>query len=95
MQRGFTEEHVFNSGLYMIQVNGKTVQTYCDFDRHGGGWTLVTKRSTGSGWTTENSVLRNPNDASQNDYSIFKFVDVLKQKDAAEVCHILDARFSL
>ena len=85
MYRGFNEKNIFKSGFYKIQVEGKTVQTYCDFDRHGGGWTLVTKRSSDSGWTKENSVLRNPRDASQTEYSIFKYVDVLKHKDPAEV----------
>eukprot|EP00111_Clytia_hemisphaerica_P010409 TCONS_00030414-protein len=84
MYRGFAEKEPFKSGIFKIQVKGDIVQTYCDFDRHGGGWTLITKVSTTNGWTKENSILRNENDASKGDYSIFKYIDDLKFKDPAE-----------
>uniref|UniRef100_A0A7M6DPA1 Uncharacterized protein n=1 Tax=Clytia hemisphaerica TaxID=252671 RepID=A0A7M6DPA1_9CNID len=84
MHRGFQEKQTFKSGLYKIKVKEEIVQTYCDFDRHGGGWTLVTKVSSSNGWTKENSILRNKDDASKDDFSIFKYIDELKFKDPAE-----------
>ena len=50
MHRGFQEKEVFKSGFYKIRVKGEVVQTYCDFDRHGGGWTLVTKVRQSNLW---------------------------------------------
>lgn len=86
MYRGFDTKQTFNSGYYKIQINDHVVNTYCDFDRYGGGWTLVIKRSSNVGWTKDSSLLRNTEDASQSDYSIFKYVDALKHNDPAEVC---------
>ena len=86
MYRGFDLEETFKSGYYKIQIDEKIVNTYCDFQRHGGGWTLVAKRSSDEGWTKDSSLLRNEEDASKPDYSIFKYVDHLKHNDPAEVC---------
>lgn len=85
--RGFNKNKVYPSGFYEIQPNNEVIETYCEMDRHGGGWTLVTKASTRTGWDIDKSVLRNEKDASKADYSIFKYVDYLKHKDPAEVGH--------
>ena len=86
MLRGYNEKVPFSSGLYKIQPKqGKTVETFCDFDRYAGGWTLVTKASTHSGWTKEKVIEHNSNDASQADYSIFGLIDDMKNVDDGEV----------
>ena len=74
------------SGVYEIEpIPGKIVQTYCDFDRYGGGWTLMTKVKTSSDWTKDKALDFNSNDVKQIDYSIFGLIDNMKQLDAGEV----------
>ena len=87
MYRGFTMQPL-PSGLYEIKIQNKVIQTYCEMDRHGGGWTLVTKASNRNGWNKRNSISRNTKDASEADYSIFEHVDHLKHSNPGEVGYV-------
>ena len=85
MFRGF-ESNGYSSGVYKIEPKpGKIVHTYCDFDRHGGGWTLVTKSSTNNGWNKDNVLSRNIDNPNSADFSIFEVIDDIKQSDIGEV----------
>ena len=85
LTRSLDEVRPYKSGVYKIEFKDKIVQTYCDLERYGGGWTLVTKASTSTDWTKETTLERNINSVDKDDYSIFKFVDELKHMDPAEV----------
>ena len=90
MFRGFNYKHDFPSGVYNIEPRlGKVVETYCDFDRHGGGWTLITKSSTDinneQGWNEDNVLSRNVNNSQSADFSIYEIIDDIKALDAGEV----------
>ena len=86
MARGSSEKVPYPSGIYKIEPKaGKIVQTYCDFDRHAGGWTLVTKSSSASGWTKEKVMEFNSDNVANNDFSIFGLVDHIKHLDDGEV----------
>ena len=90
MQRGFNLPNKLSSGSFKIEPKkGKIVQTVCDNERYGGGWTLVTKKSSSSGWNKDSVLERNPNDVSKNDYSIFDLVEDIKLQDAGEVCLVI------
>lgn len=66
-------------GVYTIQpAEGYRTKTYCDFNRDGGGWTLIVTSHTNT-WTAENVLLRNENSPDlRKDYSILKFADKIK-----------------
>ena len=84
--RGFRDNIKYSNGVFEIEpVKGTIVETYCDFWRHGGGWTLVTKSTSQSGWTKENAGKRNFEDVSKAEFSIFSYIDEMKQLDVAEV----------
>ena len=53
--------------------------------RHGGGWTLVAKSTSQSEWSKENAGKRNSEDANKAEFSIFSWIDEMKQLDVAEV----------
>ena len=84
--RGFRDNIKYSNGMFEIEpVKGTVVETYCDFLRHGGGWTLVAKSASQSGWTKENAGKRNSEDVSKAEFSIFSYIDGMKQLDVAEV----------
>lgn len=66
-------------GVYTIQPKeGVRIKTYCDFNRDGGGWTLIVTSHTNT-WTSENVELRNENAPSlREDFSILKYADLIK-----------------
>ena len=66
-------------------VKRTLVETYCDFSRPGGGWTLVVKCTSQSEWSKENAGERNTKDASKAEFSIFSYIDEMRQLDVAEV----------
>ena len=83
--RGFHYDKLLRSGVYQIQPKrSNVVNTYCDFDRYDGGWTLILKSNRNTQWTKEES-LENAFDPLGNKYSIFGFVDKIKSRDPAEV----------
>lgn len=82
MFRGFAQD-LFTSGMYKIESpTGGLVETYCDFDRHGGGWTLLIKTVGKGGWNAQNVLSRA---YGTKGFSIFGLYDVLKGNDAGEV----------
>ena len=83
--RSFNENVPFKSDVYKIKVKENIIETYCDLDRYGGGWTLMTKSSSQNVWTEEKALEFNSNNASSSEYSIFKYIDDIKQSDPAEV----------
>lgn len=83
--RGFHQKIPYKSGVYKIEINGNVIETYCDLERYGGGWTLVTKSSSRTGWTKDLALERNSNNVSSDDYSIFKYINDIKNIDPAEV----------
>lgn len=85
LSRSFQEKQPYKSGVYKINVGNNIIETYCDLDRYGGGWTLVTKVSSGNGWTKETLLERNSNNVNSNEFSIFKFIDKMKHLDLGEV----------
>ena len=66
-------------------VKRTLVETYCHFSRPGGGWTLVVKSTSQSEWSKENAGERNTEDASKAEFSIFSYIDEMRQLDVAEV----------
>lgn len=85
LSRSLQQREPYKSGVYKIRVDNNVIETYCDLNRYGGGWTLVTKSSSRNGWTKEMLLERNSDNANSNDYSIFKFIDKMKHLDPAEV----------
>ena len=74
------------SGSYEIQSSsGKVINTLCDMESFGGGWTMVLNRVSNKGWTKATTSSRNIDNASESeDYSILscsKGITSLKQKE--------------
>lgn len=90
MYRGYHEEKPFKSGMYRIEPKpGHLVLTYCDFDRHGGGWTLLSKTTNSTAWKDREESLKYGDLPSSEKFSILKYIDDIKQRDAAEVAIFL------
>ena len=84
--RGFRDNIKYSNGVFEIEpVKGTIVETLRDFTRHGGGWILVAKSTSQSEWSKENAVERNSENASKAEFSIFSYIDEMKQLDVAEV----------
>ena len=65
MKRGLKNQIEIKIGIYKIEpTKGKIVETYCDSERHGGGWTLVLKSASNTKWTKENAGDMNSKDKS-------------------------------
>lgn len=63
-------------GIYTIKPGDRETQTFCKFNEHGGGWTLVLTSATDNGWTRDNVKLRNTNSPSlTSDFSILEMAD--------------------
>ena len=80
MNRGFKK-----NGVYKIRQDSKIKTTYCDFERYGGGWTLVTNVVSKTGWTVDNAKVRDSEDPLNNDYSIFGMIKKLSNSHEVEV----------
>ena len=84
--RGFRDNIKYSNGVFEIELVKRTlVETYCDFSRPCGGWTLVVKSTSQSEWSKENAGERNTEDASKAEFSIFSYIDEMRQLDVAEV----------
>lgn len=93
--RSFNEVNNYPSGIYKIQAQGRVLETYCDLERYGGGWTLVAKASSSGNWTEATVLEHNTENVNSEDYSIFNFVDDIKHVDPAEVRKIITNLSSL
>jgi len=63
-------------GIYTIKPGDRKIQTFCKFDEHGGGWTLVLTSATDNGWTRDNVKSRNTDSPSVTaDFSILEMAD--------------------
>ena len=63
-------------GIYTIKPGDRNTQTYCKFNEHGGGWTLMLTSATDNGWTRDNVKSRNTDSPSLTaDFSILEMAD--------------------
>ena len=86
MFRGFGSRVEYSSGVYKIEPEpGQFVQAYCNFDRHGGGWTLLVNSSGTAGWDATNILERNSLDGTATEYSILNHLKNLAGADSGEV----------
>ncbi|XP_047135033.1 uncharacterized protein LOC100209306 isoform X2 [Hydra vulgaris] len=82
--RGLSISNKFKSGIYEIEpTSGKVVKTYCDFDRYGGGWTLVANVVT-KDWSLEKINFTPLNQLFTADFSIAGLLENMKLKDLSE-----------
>ena len=90
--RGFQNDKQYGNGVYNIEsLDGGMVKTECDMNSAGGGWTLLVRRVSNSGWTRKNIEFQNEKDPTSNtDYSIFGLVNKLKTVDPGEVSTSLE-----
>ena len=90
--RGLYALKKYPSGIYEIEPTpGSVVKTYCDQDRHGGGWTLLTN-IVSKNWTLEKMKLYQSEKLLTEDFSIAKYLEKMKMKDLGEV---INTRFIL
>jgi hypothetical protein len=63
-------------GVVIISINGTLTKVFCDFNRAGGGWTLLMSNAGGGGFTSGNLLKRYPTAPSKtSDYSMLGHAD--------------------
>ncbi|XP_047127009.1 uncharacterized protein LOC101234350 [Hydra vulgaris] len=74
----------YSSGVYEIEIApGYIVKTYCDLNRHGGGWSLLAN-VVSKNWTLEKSKFYSSENLLDEDFSIIKYLEKIKIKDNGE-----------
>ena len=77
-------------GVYTIKTGDRKIQTFCKFNEHGGGWTLVLTSATDKGWTRDNVKSRNTDSPSlTSDFSILEMADKITNMTHFQVMTVL------
>ena len=85
--RALVRGHKPKSASYEIESsNGMILNTICDMESFGGGWTLVLNRISHTGWTKEAVLSKNIDTASKSeDYSILSYAKGIASLKSKEV----------
>ena len=62
--------------MYTIKPSDREIKTFCNFNKYGGGWTLVLTSASDNGWTRDNVKFRNADSPSlTSDFSILEIAN--------------------
>nr|XP_047134262.1 uncharacterized protein LOC100206071 [Hydra vulgaris] len=82
--RSLSRANQFKSGVYEIEPFPKTIiKTYCDFDRYGGGWTLLSNVVT-KNWDLEKIKFFSSDQILEKDFSVAGWLENMKLRDRSE-----------
>ena len=90
VQHCFWDFLSLTDGFYTIKPGDRKIQTFCKFNEHGGGWTLVLTSATDNGWTRDNVKSRNTGSPSlTSDFSILEMADKITNMTHFQVKTVL------